>query len=355
MNDDAVAPTTIDPPDLTIVTGAAGWLGTGLVTALTGAGHAGPYHRPGAVRGLVRPDEDSRHLPEQVELVRGDVTDPDSLDDLFAGHSGTVDVIHTAGVIHPATSMDEFDEVNHRGTANVMDAAHRHGVRRVVHVSSNSPFGTNGDRTDRFGNDEPYHPYLGYGRSKMDAELAVLRAVDAGLNAVMVRPPWFYGPHQPARQTTFFTMVKNGRFPILGDGGQMRSMTYIDNLVQGIVRAELTATDPGQGWWIADAEPYTVNEIVATVGDALRAEGIEVKPNRFRLPDIAGTVAEKIDTVAQAAGRYITQFHVLGEMNKTIAVDISAARRDLGYEPQVALPEGMRNSIRWCLDQGIEL
>ncbi len=343
---------TIDTPTATVVTGAAGWLGTGLVAALTGTG---PYGRTGTIRGLVRPGEDADHLPESVERIRGDVTEPASLDRLFDGLDGPVDLIHTAGVIHPTSSIDEFDAVNHLGTRNVMDAARRHGVRRVVHVSSNSPFGTNGARNDRFGNDEPYHPYLGYGRSKKDAELAVLAAVDAGLNAVMVRPPWFYGPHQPARQTTFFTLVKNGRFPILGDGGQVRSMTYIDNLVQGIVRAELTDTEPGKGWWIADAEPYTVSEIVETVGDALRAEGFEVKPNSFRLPNLAGTVAEKIDTVAQRAGRYITQFHVLGEMNKNIAVDITAARNELGYDPHVALAEGMRNSIRWCLDQGIEL
>ncbi len=344
--------TTIDAPATTIVTGVSGWLGTGLVTALTGDGE---YARDGTIRGLVRPEEPTTHLPDDLDVVRGDVTDPTSLDALFDGLSGPVDLIHTAGVIHPASSMDEFDAVNHVGTRNVMDAARRHGVRRVVHVSSNSPFGTNGARNDRFGNDEPYHPYLGYGRSKMDGELAVLAAVEDGLNAVMVRPPWFYGPHQPARQTTFFTMVKKGRFPILGDGGQVRSMTYIDNLVQGIVRAELTATDAGKAWWIADAEPYTVQEIVETVGDALRAEGFEVKPNSFKLPNLAGTVAEKIDTAAQKAGRYVTQFHVLGEMNKNIAVDISAARADLGYDPQFALAAGMRNSIRWCLDQGIEL
>jgi nucleoside-diphosphate-sugar epimerase len=189
----------------------------------------------------------------------------------------------------------------------------------------------------------------------MDAELAVLATVDEGLNAVIVRPPWFYGPHQPARQTTFFTMVKNGKFPILGDGGQVRSMTYIDNLVEGIVRAELTATEPGRGWWIADAEPYTVNEIVETVGAALRDEGFDVKPNRLRLPNVAGTVAERIDTLAQRGGRYITQFHVLGEMNKNIAVDITAARNELGYDPQYALADGMSNSIRWCIEQGIEL
>jgi nucleoside-diphosphate-sugar epimerase len=343
---------TIDAPATTIVTGAAGWLGTGLVTALVGNGE---FARPGVVRGLVRSGETTSHLPERVELVIGDVTDPASLDRLFDGCSGSVDVIHTAGVIHPDTSMEQFDAVNHVGTRNVLDAAQRASVRRLVHVSSNSPFGTNGARNDRFGNDEPYHPYLGYGESKKNAELAVLEAAERGLNAVMVRPPWFYGPHQPARQTTFFTLVKNGRFPILGDGGQVRSMTYIDNLVQGIVRAELIATEPGRGWWIADAVPYTVNEIVETVGNALRAEGFEVKANRFRLPNIAGTVAEKIDTVTQRVGKYITQFHVLGEMNKNIAVDISAARTELGYEPRVALAEGMRNSIRWCVEQGIDL
>ncbi|BAN02838.1 NAD-dependent epimerase/dehydratase family protein [Ilumatobacter coccineus] len=342
----------IETPDYTLVTGAAGWLGTGVVSELTG-GTA--WQRPGVVRGLVRPGESTAHLPESVEIVTGDVTDPSSLDALFDRTSGTVDLIHTAGVIHPESSIDEFDAVNHVGTRNVMQAALAADVRRVVHVSSNSPFGTNGARNDVFRNDEPYHPYLGYGESKKDAELAVLDAVEAGLNAVMVRPPWFYGPHQPARQTTFFTMVKKGRFPILGDGGQMRSMTYIGNLVEGIVRAELTPTDAGLGWWIADERPYSVREIVDTVGEALAAEGFDVKPNRFRLPNVAGTVAEKIDTFLQGRGKYHQQFHVLGEMNKTIAVDISAARRDLGYDPQFGLLDGMRNSIRWCRDQGIEL
>lgn len=342
----------IETPDHTLVTGATGWLGTGVVSELT---EGTTWKRPGIVRGLARPGESTAHLPDSVEIVTGDVTDPASLDALFDGTTGTVDLIHTAGVIHPESSIDEFDAVNHIGTRNVMQAALEAGVRRVVHVSSNSPFGTNGARNDVFRNDEPYHPYLGYGRSKQDGELAVLDAVDAGLNAVMVRPPWFYGPHQPARQTTFFTMVKKGRFPILGDGGQMRSMTYIGNLVEGIVRAELTPTEAGLGWWIADERPYSVREIVETVGEALTAEGFDVKPNKLRLPNVAGTVAEKIDTFLQGRGKYHQQFHVLGEMNKTIAVDIAAARRDLGYDPQFSLLDGMRNSIRWCRDQGIEL
>ncbi len=349
----------IDLPATTVITGAGGWLGTGLVAAFAGGGER---RRSGALRLLVRDRDDEARLHAladgadlDVEVVVGDISRRDTIDRLFAGLTGTVDVVHAAGVIHPAT-IDEFEQVNHTGTVNVLAGAAAGGVRRMVHVSSNSPFGTNPERRDAFRNDEPYHPYLGYGRSKMEAELRVLEAAERGLDVVMVRPPWFYGPHQPARQTTFFTLVRTGRFPVFGDGGQRRSMVYIDNLVDGIVRAELTPTDAGLAWWIADARPYTVAEIVDTVGRALRDEGFDhVAPARLRLPEFVGDVAERLDGILQRRGRYVQQLHVLGEMNKTIAVDIDAARRDLGYEPAVELYDGMRRSIRWCIDNGIQL
>jgi nucleoside-diphosphate-sugar epimerase len=294
----------------------------------------------------------------RVEPVIGDLTQPASLEGLTAALDATtgavVDVIHTAGIIHPRRIAD-FEAVNVGGTEAILSLARRVGARRFVHVSSNSPFGTNAHPGDVFRNDEPYHPYYGYGRSKMAAELAVLAAVDAGLDAVIVRPPWFYGPHQPPRQTTFFKMVRAGRFPIIGRGDQARSMAYVDNLVQGVVRAELVATDAGRGWWIADARPYTISEIVETVGRALTAEGFTVKPNATRVPAIVGRAAEFADSLIQRSGRYNQQIHVLGEMDKNIACDISVARRQLGYEPQVELYEGMRRSIRWCVERGLEL
>ena len=352
----APPPERIAPPDVTVVTGAGGWLGRALVDHLSRP--VGPFSRPGTVRALVRDPEDLDLFTsaDRVEAVVGDITRPDGLTALFDGlrGAGTVDVIHTAGVIHPAR-MDDFEEINVRGTANVMAAAEAHGARRVVHVSSNSPFGTNPHPGDTFRNDEPYDPYYGYGRSKMQAELRVRDAVAGGLNAVIVRPPWFYGPFQPARQTTFFQMVRKGRFPVFGDGQQRRSMVYVDNLVQGVVAAELVPTPAGRAWWIADARPYTVTEIVETVGRALEEEGFTVKPNRVRLPAFAGRMAERADALAQRAGRYVQAVHVLGEMDKTIACDISVAQEELGYDPQVALEEGMRRSIRWCVEEGLSL
>lgn len=347
-------PSRRDAPDLTVVTGAAGWFGRALVAALLDP--EGPFARAGRVRALIGPDDDRAVLPHhpRLDVVGGDVRSTAGVADLFAGVGGVTDVVHAAGVIHPATTGD-FVEVNTRGTQNVAAAARRAGVRRFVHVSSNSPFGTNAHPGDRFRNDEPYHPYLGYGRSKMLAERRLLDEVGAGLDAVIVRPPWFYGPHQPARQTTFFTMVRTGRFPIVAGGRQRRSMVYVDNLVQGVVAAELTDTPAGRGWWIADAEPYEITEIVAAVKAALADAGLDVAARQARLPGLASAVAERLDRVIQATGRYNAQLHVLGELGHTIACDISVARSELGYHPEIGLAEGMRRSVRWCLDQGLTL
>ena len=87
--------------------------------------------------------------------------------------------------------------------------------------------------------------------------------------------------------------------------------------------------------------------------DALEAEGLAVSRRRpIRVPRVAAVVAEKLDGAAQATGRYVQALHVLGELKDTIACDISLARKELGYEPEVALFEGMRASIRWCLRRG---
>lgn len=341
------------PPDLTIVTGGCGWLGRALVEHLLepGAGRS-------AVRVLVGPADDPADLPAdpRLEPVAGDIRHAASLGALFErlDRRATVDVIHAAGVIHP-TSVSDFVEVNTRGTLNVARTARRAGVRRFVHISSNSPFGVNPQGGDRFRNEEPYAPYLGYGRTKMLAELRLLDEVTAGLDAVIVRPPWFYGPHQPARQTTFFTLVRTGRFPLFGDGRQRRSMVYVGNLVDGIVAAELTVTPPGRGWWIADAEPYTINEIVATVKRELARAGLPVAARQVRVPTMVARAAERADRLLQATGRYHTQLHVLGELGHTIACDIDAARAEIGYQPRVSLAEGMATSIRWCLARGIDL
>jgi nucleoside-diphosphate-sugar epimerase len=134
-------------------------------------------------------------------------------------------------------------------------------------------------------------------------------------------------------------------------------MVYTGNLVQGMLRAEVAESHAhGRAYWIADAEPYALHEILEGVKRALAAEGLSVS-NRapIRVPHLLGVFAEKVDGVLQAGGRYLQAVHVLGELKDTIACDISASRKDLGYEPTVSLVEGMRASVRFCLERGWKL
>jgi nucleoside-diphosphate-sugar epimerase len=341
-----------EPAATAVVTGASGWLGQNLVRTLVG--------QRDRVRCLVPVDDHAAPLSllsPSVEVVVGDVRDPATVDRLFEGVGTDAAVFHAAAVIHPAKSTREFFDVNVGGTQNVVDRARRSGAARFVHVSSNSPFGVNPTADDVFDEDSPYDPYLGYGTSKYEAEQIVQKAHDRGdLATVMIRAPWFYGPNQPARQSQFFRAIRRGRFPLVGDGTQRRSMAYTDNLVQGLLRAEVADKAPGNAYWVADERPYELREILATVRRALEAEGLATSgPERVSLPRFAARLAERADTLLQGRGRYVQPLHVLGELNHTIACDISRARDELGYRPTVALEDGMRASIRWCLDHGEQL
>jgi nucleoside-diphosphate-sugar epimerase len=129
-------------------------------------------------------------------------------------------------------------------------------------------------------------------------------------------------------------------------------MSYVDNTCQALL-AEQAAAARGQTYWVADRRAYTMNEIVDTVERLLEHEfRMPVAHKRLRLPGLASEVALVADVVLQGVGLYKQEIHVLSEMNKTIACSIGRAARELGYDPKIDLEEGMRRSIRWCLEQG---
>lgn len=333
-----------------VVTGAAGWLGQNLVRALAGGRER--------VRCLVRDVEQAPLLEivgPSVETVVGDVRDPSTVDRLFDA-VGPATVFNSAGVIHPEGRTRELFDVNVGGTQLVLDRARRAGVTRFVHVSSNSPFGANATPDGRFTEDSPYNPYLAYGQSKMEAEQLVQRSYDRGdLDTVVIRAPWFYGPYQPERQTRFFAAVRRGMFPIPGPGTNRRSLAYTGNLVHGLLCAEAADGAAGSAYWVADPEPYELRDVIQGVRDALAAEGLPVSQRQPHLPAVVGNAAAAFDRVLQDRGVYVQALHVLGEIKDTIACDISKARADLGYEPETGLVDGMRASVRWCLERGAQI
>jgi nucleoside-diphosphate-sugar epimerase len=343
-----------------LITGAPGWLGTRLVRALLyGSPDGQSTHEQSdrrRIRCLVLPDADISEFgpSEWLEIVRGDLRNPEAAKAFCRGAQGAT-LFHCAGIIHPSRFIRELKEVNVDGTQHLLRAAEEAGVRRAIVVSSNSVAGMNPRRDHRFDEASPYNPDMGYGRSKMLMEQVVHDVQSRGkVETVTVRGTWFYGPGQPERQTTFFRMIKNGTVPIFGDGGNLRSLTYVDSLSQAMLLAAETPAANGQIYWVADSRPYSMKEIVDTVEKLMEEEfGVRVSHRRLKLPLAAAEVAHFTDVLIQNLGFYDPRVHVLSQMDKTIACSIEKAQRELGYAPAVELEEGMRRSLAWLTKQHI--
>ncbi|MEH2259718.1 NAD-dependent epimerase/dehydratase family protein [Nostoc sp.] len=344
--------------NIVLVTGALGWLGISLIKALVnGLADCEALSQPQInlqIRCLILPGQDGsilEKLSERLEIVTGDLRNPQDCDRFCQGAEGGI-LFHTAGMIHPQR-VAEFYQVNVDGTKNLLDAAIRSGVKRVVVVSSNSPCGCNPHPDHLFDEESPYNPYMNYGRSKMLMELAVKEHQKARqIETVLIRAPWFYGLNQPPRQTLFFQMIRDGKAPIVGDGKNLRSMAYMDNLCQGLILAAIVERANGQIYWIADKHPYSMNEIIDTVEYLLESEfNQKCTHKRLKLPGFLSEIALILDALVQKTGFYQQKIHVLSEMNKTIVCSTLKAQRELGYTPQVALKEGMRQSLKWVFEQ----
>jgi nucleoside-diphosphate-sugar epimerase len=323
-----------------LVTGAPGWLGDRLVEHLVS-------QKNKVVCYVLKGSDVSKLKKLGVEIVWGDVMTGENLDRAMKG----VEVVfHCAGLIH-AKKVKDLYRVNVTGTQNVVDAAIKARVKKFIHISSNSPMGTNKQRDRLMKEDDPYRPYKNYGKSKMLAEQIVNKAYKEGkLDTTIIRPCWFYGPGQPPRQTTFFKMIKKGNPLMFGDGKNLRSMSYVDNIVEAMLLAVKSKKSSGQTYWIADEKPYSTVEIYETIADLF---DVKLKP-RY-LPNIVPELFEIADDVLQAMGMYIKEVHVAGEMNKDIACSVEKAKKELGYKPKVSLKEGMKRSIEWCRAQGMDV
>jgi nucleoside-diphosphate-sugar epimerase len=341
-------------PKTTLITGAPGWLGTRLAEVLTDPQDPLMQQFGGGevrnVRVLALPGVDVSPLPtKNLTVVRGNILDPSSLP---AALQGVETVFHCAGLIHPK-KLKELFLVNAEGTKNLLDAAIAADVKRFVYISSNSPAGVNLTHDSLMKETDPTRPYMAYGRSKLKAEQYVLDAQRSGkIEAVILRPCWFYGPGkgQPERQLRFFRMIQKGNPILFGNGMNMRSMSYLDNTIQLMLLAEKSPKAVGQIYWAADEKPYPSIVIYQTIAKLL---GVTLKPRK--IPGFSSWICRRIDWLLQAFGLYITEFHVAGEMDRSIACDITKAKTELGYKPTVDLEEGMRRSIAFARKyQGFE-
>jgi nucleoside-diphosphate-sugar epimerase len=217
--------------------------------------------RDHSVRALVRdPDRARAVLPAEVELVRGDVTEPDSLAPAVRGVEW---VFHAAGMPEQ-WQRDEtiFDRVNRQGTANLLDAALAEKVKRVIYTSTMDVFAAPRGGTLVETNVDREAKHTAYERSKQAAELEAEERRARGLDLVYVNPGAVYGP-SPAHVglNSFFLQLLRRKMPVVPPGGM--SVLYVD----GCTAAHLAAAErgvSGERYLVAD-QHVTCAELAAAI------------------------------------------------------------------------------------------
>ena len=323
-------------PSTVFVTGGTGFIGSHLAEALRARGYA--------VRCLVR---GARKWLDglDVEVVRGDLTDPAALRE---GVRGVDFVYHVAGVTRtPDPAV--YQRANVEATVDLLEAveAEAPAVRKVLVTSSLAAVGPcPGGVADEA---TPLNPISGYGRSKAAMEAAVAPFF-ARLPVVVVRPPAVYGPRE-ADIYTFFKTVRYGLCPMVGSGREKAlSLVHVRDLVRGMIEAAEAPNTAAETYFIGSEADYSWREVKAATTAALGRGALAVP-----VPGaLVGAVGAAVEGVSNLFGAYPPlnreKAREILETCKRCAVD--KARRDFGYRQQVSLEEGVRETIAWYRAQG---
>lgn len=283
-------------------------------------------------------------LKISAEVVEGNLLNPKSLQDAVAGMDL---VFHAAGVLHVRRNKD-FYLINRDGTRHLLEASAAGQIKRFLYISTNAAQGFCPGRGSELKEDDPCHPESHYGRSKYEAELAVQKfSGKNGMETVILRPAMFYGPPVAERHLDIYRRISRGTFPVFGSGDYLRSITYIDNLIQGVHLALHRKEASGQTYYIADRIIPTLNEIIDAIAKSMGA-----KVRILHYPKELAWIAGKLDSLIARMGFYWMLPHIVSESCKNIACQISKAEKELGYNPQIDFHEGYRRVMDWCRKNG---
>lgn len=311
-----------------LLTGATGFLGAHLVRRLGESGHE--------VRAMVRASSDTEPLARTgVELVRATFGDESSLRRAIDGVDA---IVHAAG--GGLGGSAEAVWAANAGSTRALLAAGGSEVRRFVLVSSLAAHGPSEEgrpATER----DPDAPRSVYGKSKLDAERAVLSAGAHGpVQVVIVRPPALYGPGEH-RMVPLFRAARRGVLPMVHARGTT-SFLHGADCADAIVRA-LDAPEARGLYYVAEPRAYERRELAEAIGAALErtVRVVDVPVPALRI------AAGALELAARAgAGRsLLTADRVLDLEGRDQACDAGRARRELGWETRRELASGMREAL----------
>jgi nucleoside-diphosphate-sugar epimerase len=313
-----------------LVTGASGFIGRRLAAALA--------RRGDEVVCLVRPTSDVRPLRAlPIELVRGDLGLPDSLDRVVDGADR---VFHLAGAIQ-AVDEAAFEAANVRGTRNLVEACLRSPSRpgRFVFVSSIAAAGPNPPGRPLTEADEP-RPVSAYGRSKLAAERFVLEA-GTGMPVTVVRPPNVLGPGSKEIEAAG-RLLRRGLMPSFKGAAPRTSLIDVDDLAAALILAAESPRSAGQTYFVTDGRDYAWSEVAAAVAEEFGRPRFCVKVP-FGVQLLAARLEE---AAARRSGRppRLTREIVRASRDHSWVCDGSKIERELGFRAKYGLRESARRA-----------
>jgi nucleoside-diphosphate-sugar epimerase len=310
------------------VTGGSGFVGGQLIRRLVGDGWS--------VKALARSDGAAAKVEAAgAEPVRGDLGDPAALE---RGASGAEVAFHAAAKVEDWGDIREFRRINVDGTKALLDACRAAGVRRVVHVGTEAallhgqPLVMADERTPL-----AFHSRSPYSVTKAEAEAAVVAA--RGIETIVVRPRFVWGPNDTTLIPAMIELVESGRFRWIGGGRHLTSTTHLDNCVEGLVLAADRGT-PGAAYFVTDGEPVVFRDFVSAL---LATRGVQTPDASIPRP-VAVAAARATETAWRLLRRTdhppLTSFAVwVASLECTL--DDSRARADLGYAPVISRADGL--------------
>ncbi len=307
-----------------LVTGGAGFIGSHLCEALLSAerevvalDNFDDFYDADVKRANLAA---CRRSP-RFSFVEGDIRDGETIDTLLGG--GAVEIIlHLAARAGVRPSIQQpllYQDVNVGGTAVLLEAARRHGVRKFIFASSSSVYGNN--RKIPFAeSDSVDHPISPYAATKKAGELLCHTYHHLfGIDITCLRLFTVYGARQRPDLAIhkFARLIEAGEpIPVFGDGSMERDHTYIDDVIDGILRA-IERCEAYHIYNLGQSRPVTLTDLIASLEAALGKRAVI-----NRLPPQPGDVEQTY-------------------------ADISLARQDLGYQPATRLEDGLERFVAW--------
>lgn len=321
----------------TLITGATGFLGGALTRRLHSMGWD--------VTALGRnPAKLNKLEDDGIRAVRADISKKDQV---TASFSDVELVFHCAALPSPWGNFEKFYQANVIGTRNIVQACLQNNVKRLVYVSTPSIYFDYNSRIAVKENDPLPEPISHYAHTKRLAEEEIDKGFAQGLAVVSIRPRALFGEGDTVIFPRLLSRLKSGRLPILGDGENIVDLTYIQNVVDALLLcAESPKNTLGKTYNISNGEPVKIWELVNRICDELNLPHPKRKISKHTAHTAASIIEFFYSLIPYSPEPPLTRVTVSMLANNT-TLDISAARNELGYQPNVSVEEGVQRFLKY--------